>query len=99
MSSIRDFLSQLDIDQLKNAITIANGFIAAKDAEPKVKLWVISSEWVNLAAYPEDQYEKAMQRLVELLGKEEKERPGRDIGFFLKKYAFIESEAQEMLKL
>lgn len=99
MSSIREFLSQLDRDQLKTTITIANELIEQKNEEPMVKLWVISSEWVNLAAYPEDQFEKAAQRLGVYLSEQVKERPDRDMGFFLKKYTFIESEAKEMLKL
>ena len=97
--SIRDYLTQLDYDQLQNAKKIADELIAKKEAEEKIKLLVVSNDIMNLAAFYEIDYQKAVERMLSEI-KTRAEKPlGYGFKYELKAYFFRESEVQGMLDL
>lgn len=61
------YLSRLDREQLKYAREKADELIAAIDDESRVKLWIVSNGGTNEAAFYEDEFNKAKEKLCELI--------------------------------
>jgi hypothetical protein len=95
--STRDFLSTLDHDQLIRALEIAQELIKQKDAEPRISLWVISNDCMNVAAFPAVEYPNAVARAHKLLDDEAK--LGRGIVVQIESEYRRESEVAAMLAL
>jgi len=62
-----EFLKELNYDQLKYARKKADELITAIDNESKVKLWIVSNGGTNEAAFYEHEFEKAKEKLCEVI--------------------------------
>lgn len=95
--STRDFLSILDHDQLVRARELAEELIKRKDAEQRVSLWVVSNDCMNVAAFPSEDYGKAVARAHRLL--DEEATRGHGIVVQVESERYRESEVAGMLAL
>lgn len=97
--SIREYLKQLNYEQLRTAKDLAEEMIKAKEAEEKVPLWVVRDDALNYAAFREEQYAQAVERLCIEIKKESQHLPGYPLRFELVKRRFRCGEVAEMLAL
>jgi hypothetical protein len=97
--SIKEYLEGLDYGQLQTARELADWMIKRKDEEARITLWVVTDEAINYAAFPEDKYDDAVDRMCAEIKKRAKEHPKSSLEFFLTRNKFRESEVQEMLEL
>jgi len=77
--STRDYLKELDYDQLLFARNCADELIKAKDAEKRVKVWIVSDDCRNVGGFLHDDYQKAVERAHLLVDDEAK----RGLGFVI----------------
>ena len=97
MTSLCDFLKDKCAGDLEIIIIEAKKRLGAMKTEPEVPIWVVSSEYVNLAAYPIEQYGLAVERLISEIKKEAAN--GGDLEIFLRKEFYKESEVQRFLEI
>lgn len=97
--STEEFLKALDYEQLKFARDCAESLIAAKNAESRVKLFVVSDDCMNYAAFTADHYSDAVERLCDEIRKAALASPGVELLFDLRPRMFRESEVEGMLEL
>lgn len=63
--STRDYLNQLNLNQLRFARDTAAELIAQKEAAPRVLLWQVCDENSVLEHFPKEDYLKAAEFLLE----------------------------------
>lgn len=93
----RGYLQSLDLDQLRHARDVADQLIRAKEAEGFVPIWVVANDCVNVAAYPESDYQKAVDRARLLVDEEAKS--GLNFVVRVDRERRRESEVADMLAL
>lgn len=74
--SHKDYCEKLDEDQCESLIEHAKSRIESLKAEGWVTVWVVA-DYCNRAWYPEDQYEQAVDKMLELAAAERNHRHGR----------------------
>ena len=97
--STKDFLDGLSYDQLVFARDEAARRIKVLNESTKVKLWVVSDDGINYAAFHSEEYGAAAQRMAGEIVKYAKRHPGSEFSFSLRKLAFHENEVQDMIDL
>lgn len=100
MAVERGLKAQIDemvLDDLKLVDEWVACAIKKRKDEKKIPLWVVSDSWMNFAAVPEDQYEKAVD-IARTVLERKKDQPG-NIEIEITKHRFLESDAAEMLEL
>lgn len=60
------WLSTLTLDQMKYARSAADERIKAAQAQPKRTVWLVGEARFNVAWYREDEYEKAVDHMLQL---------------------------------
>ncbi|MDD5272176.1 MAG: hypothetical protein PHU14_05605 [Methylovulum sp.] len=65
MGGIKDFLDGLDLDQLGHAKSEIDRLIAKKNAEPKHRLWMVSTGMLVLKYFPGGDYVKAAEWMLD----------------------------------
>lgn len=89
-------IEEMGLDDLRLLRDWVSGAISKRQNEEKVPLWVVADDWINHAAVPIDQHEKA----VEIAGKVlKKSRAPTNLEVKVFKHHFLEHEAKEMLEL
>jgi len=73
--SHKDYCEKLDEDQLQSLIEHAQARIDSIKSEGWVTVWVVA-DYCNRAWYPIDQYEQAMDKMIELARTEAKSDRG-----------------------
>lgn len=68
---ISEYLSQLDLDQLRNARDVADSLIKGIEDQERVKLWVVAGTCVNEAAFKDDEFNSAKKKLCEYIMSDE----------------------------
>jgi len=95
--STADFLGTLDYGQLVRAQELVDSLITRKDSEEWVPIWVVGTEYGNVAAFREDGYQEAVARARRLL--DEEAESGGSFVVQVEKEKRRESEVAEMLAL
>ncbi len=67
----KEFLSELNLDQLRVAKEEAERLIRAKEDEERVTLYVVEGSIINEAAYPSDQFDLAKKKVCEMIMSDE----------------------------
>ena len=101
--STTEYLEQLDESQLEYAIIEAERLLQGKRDEKKMKLYVVQGKHVNEGCFAENEFDKAKQKLCELIMSDEFKptdiRPlGQDHPIIIKKLV-PESEVPEWMDL
>ena len=65
MSGTRDYLSNLDLAQLRYARDAAEAMIREKEEQKKRVVWIVCDNFMNIGTFPEDGYVKAAKALFE----------------------------------
>ena len=97
--STTDYLKTLDYDQLVFAKEHAELLIKEKDAESRVKVWLISDDCLNFGCFPDDQYEEAVQYMASVLLKRETKKHQLGFDLQIRKITLRESEVPEYMAL
>ncbi|WP_281647937.1 hypothetical protein [Parendozoicomonas sp. Alg238-R29] len=73
--------------------------IEEKQNEDKTPLWIVEDTWVHYAAYPIDQFDKAVEKMAELTLKQSKVCPNASFSFEISKRSVAKSEVEHYLSL
>lgn len=98
--STREYLSKLDIDQLRFAKEEAERLISKIEDEKKITLFIVEGSCVNEACYSESEFHLAKIKLCELIMQDDFTEV--DLGGFhpkISKIKVYESEVSEYMKL
>jgi len=95
----KEFLSELDYDQLVYAKKCCADLMSYKERESKIPLWIVSDDCVNLGAFVKDQYKEACELLSKEVMKRYELYGDGDVNYEIRLIYYKESEAKDMLKL
>ena len=89
--STDDWVAALTLDQLRHAHKTMDEKIKAAEAQPKRTVWRVCRDGLCVADYPEDQYEKAADHLLQIY----KEHFMPEAEYWLKKpYGYVTFERE-----
>lgn len=94
----REFVANLDYDQLKFAKKCIEETIQKKEDEVKVGLWVISDDMINHGAFLESDYDRAVSFLKYVIDDTNRPDDNRQV-YHLDKVKYFKDEVKDMLAL
>jgi hypothetical protein len=97
---IQQIIDQLSAAQLEDIAARARERQAALEQEERIPLWVlIEDRMINLAAFPEDQYPRAVARMIAAVEAAARENPNLPIALELKRQYVQQSQVDSLLAL